>query len=97
MKFLPIETSTDGVWKIGIDELDWITELNPYPCSFVVLPARLLGMKYTDYLRWCRSKGGELRGKTGYTIVYFKDKNTCKEICDMINKEWKGVEKVCPI
>ncbi len=95
MKFLPVEGITEDIWKVGIDDLNWVNNANTCGCSYVVLPARLLGMTYPDYLRWCRSKGGELRGKTGYTTVVFKDKNICKEICDMINKEWKRVEKVC--
>ena len=46
MKFLPIEGSTEGIWKIGVDNLDWVDNSNTCGCSFVIMPARLLGMKY---------------------------------------------------
>lgn len=82
----------DGNWAITIDldkfEIDGENVTNYFASSYNVVPARLLGFTYSDYLRWCRSCGAELRGKVGYTHPLWHNENECKKVCDLLNKEW---------
>lgn len=44
--------------------------------SWSVLPARLLGLSWADYLRYCIQCGAEVRGKEHiYPIIRWKEKN----------------------
>lgn len=92
MKFIPVERA-DSTYMINVDDLSWANGKNSCGCSFNVLPARLLDMSFPDYLRFLRANGAKLCGKNGYSFGIFKDKDDCQKICNMLNKEWKRVEK----
>ena len=58
------------------------------PQSALILAARLLGLSYPDYLRFCISKGGTIIGRTGFPHIIFKDNKNAEAICSLINAEW---------
>lgn len=94
MKFIPIETGNGEVWMISPDNLDWISgNINSCGCNFNVMGARLLHMEYPNYLRYLRSRGAELRGKTGFCHAVFKDKTVCQSICNELNVQWNKIKK----
>lgn len=94
--FFPDETY-DGRWTIRFYFEDFTlrdADISLYfTSSYNVVPARLLGFTYPDYLRYCRAHGAILKGKDGYTHPVWTDKTDCKKICDLINKEWEKVAK----
>ena len=55
--------------------------------SFTVLPARLLGLSFADYLRMCRDiMGAEVIGKgTKYPVVYFTKNATTRQFIKLLN------------
>lgn len=93
MKFIPVESSNSSKWRIGIDNLDWAVGNNSSGCSFNVLGARLLNLTYSDYLKFLRSNGGELRGRIGYSYALFSNKTNCQKICSLLNREWDKIKK----
>lgn len=64
-----------------------------YKSSYQVLNARLLGLSYPSYLRFCQSKGAKLHGRDGYAYPTWKNKKECQEVCNMIEKEWQKLIK----
>lgn len=59
--------------------------------SYVIVPARILGLSFAEYLRFARDKfDGILDGKSSkYVTVTFKDKSKCEELCKVLNKRWR--------
>lgn len=55
--------------------------------SFNILPARLCGLMYSDYLRMCRDCfGAEIIGKgSHYPIPYFKLSKELNDLIDQLN------------
>lgn len=91
--FFPFET-WDNNWQVGIffEGDPFIQETALYfTSSYNVIPARLLGFTYPEYLRFCQANGAILRGKNGYTHAVWTDKKQCEKICKMIEEEWKKV------
>jgi hypothetical protein len=70
-----------------------MTEDYCYISSFHVLDARLLGLSYPDYLRFCQSRGAKLYGRNGYAYPTWKDKRECQQVCNLIEKEWQKLLK----
>lgn len=69
-----------------------------FTSSYHVLGARLLGVSYPDFLRFCQSKGAKLRGKSGYCYPVWDRKKSqagLLEIIKMLNTNWTQFEKVC--
>lgn len=65
--------------------------------SYGILAARLVGMTYPTFLRYCAAHGGELVGKQGYPATYFKSESDAKAIVKEINKGYKSFcEKLTP-
>lgn len=93
MKFLPVSNCDNTKWKIGMDNLNWVSDKNSCGCSFNVLGARLLNMTYPDYLRYLRANGAELYGRIGYSYAHFEDKTKCQEVCSLLNKEWNKIKQ----
>lgn len=83
MKFIAVETP-DGTYKVGMDEVPFTARRG----SWNILQARVLGITYPQYLKYCMSYGGQLRGRTGYSYCVFKDKGICNMICKKLNEEW---------
>ena len=94
MKGFKVDTSANDKYFIVFDGYAALPETLPYTSSYLLLQARLLGLSYPDYLRFCQSKGGKLKGKTGYTIVLWEDKKQCQEVCNLIEKEWQKLIKM---
>jgi hypothetical protein len=61
--------------------------------SYNILPARLLGLHYADYLRYCRDTvAAELIGKnSNYVVPYFSDKT---KLAQLIAELDSRVEKI---
>lgn len=97
MKFIPLDRPASNDFIISVDNLDWVQGQNNCGCSFSVLGSRLLNLSYPDYLRYLRSEGGELCGRTGYVICYFKDRAACKKICDRLNSEWNKIKSLVEV
>ena len=55
--------------------------------SFAVLPARLLGLSFADYLRMCRDiLGAEIIGKgSKYPVAYFPKNATTRQFIKLLN------------
>lgn len=85
--FEPMELSPG--WLVKIVDIGWIKDNQiEFHGSFHVVEARLLGLTYPDYLRYLMSLGGEIRGKQGYSVVVFEDKETCERVCLELSKRW---------
>ena len=56
--------------------------------SWNILPARLLGINYADYLRFCRDVlNAQIVGKnTKYPIPYFRQSNETQQFIRLLNK-----------
>ena len=56
--------------------------------SYAILPARVMGITYANYLRLCRDEyGAEIIGKNSfYPIAYFKEINRVKELVKELDK-----------
>lgn len=94
MKFAPAEMAQEGRWTVGVDDLSWVTDNGiVYRSSYHVVGARLLGLSYPNYLRYLQSCGGELKGREGYSFVYFKDKAACQKVCKELQKRWDAMER----
>lgn len=63
--------------------------------SYAVIPARLFGLEYQDYLRMVRDfYSADLVGKNSkYIIPYFTDKNKVDSLCLELNKRWNTIIK----
>ena len=62
--------------------------------SYSIAPARVLGMPYSDYLRFARDQcNGIIVGKTGFPIVYFDSKQDIVQLQSLLNKYWRGGTK----
>lgn len=59
--------------------------------SYGILAARLVGMTYPTFLRYCATHGGELVGKKGYPAIYFKTEAEAKAIIKEVNKGYKAL------
>lgn len=92
MKFMPVSNWDESYWMIGMDDYSWAEYKNSCGSSYEVLPARLLQMEYPKYLKYLRSLGADLRGRTGYSCATFKDKKTVEKICEQLNKEWSRIK-----
>lgn len=62
--------------------------------SYGVLAARLLGFTYPEYLRYCATQGGELKGRYGFPHVIFKNRVDALKICNRINQEWDKIYNI---
>lgn len=62
--------------------------------SYNLLPARLLGLSYADYLRFCRDElGAEIIGKKSmYPVAYFPNKASAVGLVDNLNGRMAIVE-----
>ena len=70
--------------KFHIDFPDFICHQ-----SYLIFAARLLGMTYPSFIRYCATHGGELVGRQGYPAIYFKSKTDAKLIVKLINSNYK--------
>ena len=87
------KTADDKYYRIGFVGHDAIKNLEEnYTSSYYVLAARLLGLKYDDFLIFCRAHGAKLRGKTGYCFPIWKEETRAQEVIKILNKEWKILE-----
>ena len=62
--------------------------------TFLLIPSRILGISYPDYLRFASSLGGVVIGKTGYPGVYFDKKEDAEKLQKIVIDYWnKGIKK----
>lgn len=61
--------------------------------SYGVFASRVLGLSYTDYLRYCRDRlGAELIGKNRhYIVVYFDYTPEAKALVKLLNKRMEYI------
>lgn len=60
--------------------------------SLHVLGARVCGIPYAEYLRYCRSKyRAELRGKIGYPYPIFYDKKNAEKLAKELSERFSSV------
>ena len=84
----------DGKFMVGFDDLLYqtvIEKLEHAPSgSWNLLPARILGISYAEYLRYARDKyNGVLYGKGHkYPVVKFKTENDCRSLCKELLLRW---------
>lgn len=92
MMFVPRE-NWDGYWQVSMTEIPFLDQ-GMTKGSYNVLNARLLGLSYCDYLKYCRAQhNGTIRKSSGYPYCVFKDKKNCNDVCNLLNKEWGKIEK----
>lgn len=77
--------------KINFDQLPPMNTAG----SYNVLPARLLGLPYAEYLRFCRDElHAEIIGKKNmYPVVYFSDKKWIIGLIQDLNTRMAIIEK----
>lgn len=89
------EDFEENTWSVGLTKelYDLITPY--YLCgSYNIIPARILGFSFPDYLRYVRDNfNATLRGREGYSVAFYKNKEDCKNIVNLLNKEWWKIEK----
>lgn len=61
--------------------------------SYHVFAAKLLNFSYKEYLLYCATKGGELKGLDTFPYVIFSERAAALNICNKINKEWDRVSE----
>ena len=63
--------------------------------SYNLLPARLLGLSYANYLRYCRDVyKAEIIGKnTMYPIAYFENNFATGDLIRILNERMSQIEK----
>lgn len=68
--------------------IDFLKEFPDLVCenSYSILAARILGLSYDDYLRYCSTCGGFITGFNTFPHVLFKQEKDAQKICDMVNK-----------
>ena len=56
--------------------------------SYAVMPSRVLGLSYSNYLRLCRDAGGaEIVGKSHkYPVAYFNNDTKAREFVKRLNQ-----------
>jgi hypothetical protein len=61
--------------------------------SYNLLPARLLGLSYADYLRYCRDVyKAEIIGKNNmYPVAYFKDNMAVGDLIRSLNNRMEQI------
>lgn len=84
------ESATAGEYMVIFDV--FAVDVPPISSSYNVVAARLLGFTFPDYLRYCKSRGAELRGKQGYTHAIWKNKAMAESLVKELNKIWEEVE-----
>lgn len=74
---------------IGLSE-KFHDDFSDFVCqqTYSIFAARLLGMHYSDYCRYCVKNGGELHNKQGYPVAYFEKKENAEKIIKEINKNY---------
>lgn len=88
------EVTEFGDKKFGFSITNDFHKQNPnfvLSYSYGILAARLLGLTYPDFLRYCASHGGTIVGKNEFPHVMFKDKEAAEQICIRLNIEWAKV------
>ena len=66
---------------------------NRYYCGYY--PARVLGMNFADYCRFCRDEfGGTIYGKESYPYIQYDEKANAQKVCDLLNKYWAKGKKI---
>lgn len=70
-------------YMVGVEHPDWnITDTG----SYGVFEARVLGLSYAQSLEYIRDNfNGILKGKQGYTHVYFKNKSDADKLSSFLN------------
>ena len=96
MRFFNIDEGIeDNTWVVGLED-DAYALITPYYIngSYNIVAARMLGLSYPDYLRYIRQNyNATLRGRQGYSYAFFKNRNDCYDLVDLLNKKWKEVEE----
>lgn len=96
MFFEPVELC-DGTFTIGFKDISFAGEEGfSYKSSYHVLPSRLLGFSFPDYLKYCSTNGATIRGAGAgkYCYPVWKTQPKCKELCNRVNNEWNKIRKV---
>lgn len=84
MKYFTYRDNPDGTWSLVPDfevwGYDWCIS-----GSWNVLGARVMGLSWSNYLRYCMQCGATVQGKNHlYPIVHWKEKNL--DFLDELNR-----------
>lgn len=93
-----VRENPDGKFILSLSE-QFHQDFPDFVChqSYGILAARLVGMTYPTFLRYCAAHGGELVGKKGYPATHFKSEKDAKMVVKEINKGYKALrEKLTP-
>ena len=83
----------DNGYMVGFKE-EFYKKMGCCSGSYNIIPSRLLGFSYPDYLRYMRDKfNATLKGKSGYSYPYYKNKEDCAAAVSYLNNVWKQVER----
>lgn len=88
-------TSDYTVMPSGIFDFFEDNTLINFTSSYNVIAARLLGLSYPDYLRYCQSIGARIKGKYSYSYPVWTDKAAADKLCNKLNEEWNKVVNEC--
>lgn len=57
--------------------------------SYNVVMARLFGLSFPNFLRYCREVyGADINGRQGYSYLTFKDNEKCTRLVNELNRRW---------
>lgn len=85
--FLISETA-DGNFMVSFEE----ELMGSQKGSYNVMGARILGLPYPEYLRFCRDKyRATLRGKVGYSYPVFKQKKDAENLSKLLNSQYNEI------
>ena len=64
--------------------------------SYNILPARLMGLSYANYLRMCRDLfDADIIGKDSkYPVAYFTNREKLRELIKVLNKKMEVIDKL---
>ena len=85
-----VDEIPDGYYMIKVNTE--LINLKGARGSLNVIPARVCGLAYAEYLRYCRSEfGAELRGKKGYPYPVFKNKSNAQKLSKQLSERFNAL------
>lgn len=89
--------TAEGKYMVGFSDEVYEEVLSKIPLSKIgsynILPARILGISYAEYLRYARDKyNGVISGKSHkYPIVKFNSEKDCNLLCKELLLRWTRI------
>lgn len=84
----------NNIFSVKLNEIDGLSFVKPSG-SYNLLKARLFDLTYPNYLRMARDNyGAQLKGRDGYIIEFFTEKEKANILCEELNLRLNKVLEV---